>query len=162
MRPHNLREGEDGGMGTRFPSTALKRKEVMVRNEARERNNSNFVSCPRTSQHKKIIKRLNLKNNNNNNNSLRYPTNTAALEREPRWPPGRSPPGPLPGLPGGSQASGTGQAGAPPWDVPGQQRDRGSAPPRDEQHPRAPRPHPPRPHLPAPPSPALRGGALTP
>ncbi|RLW07043.1 hypothetical protein DV515_00004227 [Chloebia gouldiae] len=47
---HSLREGEDGGMGTRFSSTALKRKEVMVQNEAAERNNSNFAACPRTTQ----------------------------------------------------------------------------------------------------------------
>lgn len=51
LQAHNLREGEDGGMGTRFPTTALKRKEVMVQNEVGERNNSNFVAFPRTSQH---------------------------------------------------------------------------------------------------------------
>lgn len=46
-----LREGEDGGMGTRFSIHSPERKEVMVQNEPRERNNSNFVASPRTSQH---------------------------------------------------------------------------------------------------------------
>lgn len=51
--------------------------------------------------------------------SLRHPTSAAAPKQGSQRPPGRSPPGLLPGLPGGSQARGqrdrTGRAGASPW-----------------------------------------------